>query len=85
MKSLLKTVVTIYVISKVAPAIIKGVVYITEGAMTGIANKIGKDISKVVFGEEKPRMNLRRYRGYSGSNESYHTYRGYNNQSKGRA
>ena len=70
MRGLLKTVVTIYVISKVAPVIIKGVVYVTDGAMTGIANKIVKDIDKVIFGEEDAEARILRrgrknYRDYS--------------------
>jgi len=68
--SLFKTVATIYVVSKVAPVIIKGVVYITEGAMQGITDKVVRDLDKLVFGEDKDRRrNLRRerkhYRSYS--------------------
>lgn len=48
MKKLLKTVLTAYVVMKVAPPIIKVVTYITKGAAQGVKNKINKDISSWV-------------------------------------
>lgn len=58
---LLKNLVKLYVVIKVTPPIIKGVAYIAEGAATGIANKIVKDIFVIIDGDrERTRRNLQR-------------------------
>ena len=77
--SLLRTVVTVYVVVKVAPVIIKGVAYVADGAVTGITNKIGKDITKLVFGEEELKKYSRR------EQVKYNNYYAYKNRRRDEA
>ena len=55
MSKLLKTVVTAYIVIKVAPVIINCVSYITEGAVKGVVTKVVKDVFKTIDGKERER------------------------------
>lgn len=75
MKKLLKTLITAYIVIKVAPPVIRGVAYITEGAVRGVSTKIVKDIFNVIDRDEKDQ---RRTLGST-------TYTRYTSNSKGKA
>jgi len=64
MNKLLKNILTIYVVVKVAPKVIRGVVYITDGALTGIANKVVTDVFVGMDKNRKDRVEVLKDRSY---------------------
>ena len=83
MRGLLKTIVTTYVLIKVTPKIIKGVVYVAGGAITGITDKIVKAIFVIIDGEKIPRRNLRKDGYYS--SHGFNSYTDYRTSCKNKA
>jgi len=71
MSKLLKTVVTAYIVIKVAPVIIKGVSYITEGAVKGVVSKVVKDVFKAIDVKEKESRHLRLSHNYPWKYDGY--------------